>query len=371
MIDEGYEAINTNRGFLYVVPGSNEARNIFSIKEAYEGWDVEDLPGVTVSTSTPLLKGASAAIWYDNNRGISEFDYFQYIKDQFIVIAEKTWVGANVGTTQEFEARIDLFDDKAPGANPLRKEASKTEMVVDYDFEEVENDFVKDDSGNDYDATLHNLTVENGALQLDGAGYLSLPFDSMGFPYTLSFDFYLEAEPQVNAILLGGEAANGTLYLNYEGTNKMAYVRNDYIYTFDYDVRVGTWQNFIFTCDDKDMTLYVDGILYSKAKPQYKNAITSTFVLPLEKVGVGVVGQLDNFTIQNKVMTYEEILGKEEPNLTNLALNKPVEVSGLEVYDGRMTGEMYFCFYFQYSGRWVIEDPAVMYVRECFAYVLL
>ena len=25
----------------------------------------------------------------------------------------------------------------------------------------------------------------------------------------------------------------------------------------------------------------------------------------------------------------------------------------------------------QYSGRWVIEDPAVMYVREGFAYVLL
>ena len=31
---------------------------------------------------------------------------------------------------------------------------------------------------------------------------------------------------------------------------------------------------------------------------------------------------------------------------------------------------VYFCFYFQYSGRWVIEDPAVMYVGECFAYVL-
>ena len=30
-----------------------------------------------------------------------------------------------------------------------------------------------------------------------------------------------------------------------------------------------------------------------------------------------------------------------------------------------------FCFYFQYSGRWVIQDPAVVYVRECFAYVLL
>ena len=32
---------------------------------------------------------------------------------------------------------------------------------------------------------------------------------------------------------------------------------------------------------------------------------------------------------------------------------------------------LFVCFYFQYSGRWVIEDPAVMYVGECFAYVLL
>ena len=32
---------------------------------------------------------------------------------------------------------------------------------------------------------------------------------------------------------------------------------------------------------------------------------------------------------------------------------------------------VYFCFYFQYSGRWVIEDPAVIYVGGCFAYVLL
>ena len=30
-----------------------------------------------------------------------------------------------------------------------------------------------------------------------------------------------------------------------------------------------------------------------------------------------------------------------------------------------------FCFYFHYSGKWVIENPAVMYVRECFDYVFL
>ena len=30
-----------------------------------------------------------------------------------------------------------------------------------------------------------------------------------------------------------------------------------------------------------------------------------------------------------------------------------------------------FCFYFHYSGRWVIEDLAVIYVRRCSAYVFL
>ena len=30
---------------------------------------------------------------------------------------------------------------------------------------------------------------------------------------------------------------------------------------------------------------------------------------------------------------------------------------------------VYFCFYFHYSGMWIIEDPAVIYVGECFAYV--
>ena len=32
---------------------------------------------------------------------------------------------------------------------------------------------------------------------------------------------------------------------------------------------------------------------------------------------------------------------------------------------------VYFCFYLHFSRRWVIEDLAVIYVRECSAYVFL
>ena len=32
-----------------------------------------------------------------------------------------------------------------------------------------------------------------------------------------------------------------------------------------------------------------------------------------------------------------------------------------EAFNFNLVPFVYFCFYFQYSGRWVIEDPAVMY----------
>ena len=32
---------------------------------------------------------------------------------------------------------------------------------------------------------------------------------------------------------------------------------------------------------------------------------------------------------------------------------------------------VYFCFYFHYSRRWVMEDLALIYVIECSAYVFL
>ena len=46
-------------------------------------------------------------------------------------------------------------------------------------------------------------------------------------------------------------------------------------------------------------------------------------------------------------------------------------VSCAEAFNFNYVPFVYFCFYFHYSGMWVIEDPAVMYVRECFVYVFL
>ena len=48
---------------------------------------------------------------------------------------------------------------------------------------------------------------------------------------------------------------------------------------------------------------------------------------------------------------------------------RPETIKHLEENTGKTL--VYFCFYFHYSRRWVIEDLALIYVRECSAYVFL
>ena len=43
----------------------------------------------------------------------------------------------------------------------------------------------------------------------------------------------------------------------------------------------------------------------------------------------------------------------------------------VQVFKFNQVPLVFFCFYFHYSRRWVIEDLALIYVIECFAYVFL
>ena len=345
MIEQGYEAINNNRTYLYEVPSSDLDRNKFSVTQGWENWDVIDVPGVTLSNSTPVLHGAESAFWYDNEAGYSEFDSFNVLKGMALLIAEKAWVGKTEDKeAKEFNDTIELLGKYTPTANPERYVESKTEEIVNYDFEDVQDHVVKDLSENGYDATLNNLTIkeENGnkAVELDGNGYLSLPFDAKGFNYTVSFDLFLDGNQQENAILFDGVAADGTLYLNYNNTGKLAFVRKGYEFTFDYELPINQTNHIVLTCDEKETILYVNGIKVSSAIASSNAGRTTTFVLPTEKIGSGIVGTLDNFVLMNRSMSYDELLGFEDNTVTNLALNKPTTVSGLETDDGRFTSDL-------------------------------
>lgn len=348
MIEDGYGCINNVYPLLYIVPGAGTFRDYLDIAWMYDTWEATIFDGgFTLPAAHPQMMGSESALWYDYKTGMSEFDYFDRLYTQIMLMSEKNWCGEKREgqTGEEFLERIDRVDDYAPGANPARFVESEEECVARYDFESVEGDVVQDGSSNGYDAFLHELElVENNgghALRLDGQGYLSLPFDALGFPYTAQFDLYVEENPAADSVLFHGR--DGTMYLNYQGTGKIGYERKGYAYVFDYDLYPGMWHSVTLSCTASDATLSVGGVPCASGVYYHMSAFrqsSSTFVLPTEEIGRGVKGMLDNFELRRGSDSMDELMGLDAFDYSNIALHKPVEVSGLEVDDGRWTGDM-------------------------------
>ena len=69
----------------------------------------------------------------------------------------------------------------------------------------------------------------------------------------------------------------------------------------------------------------------------------------------------------------EENIGKtfSDINHSRILYDPPPRILEIKAFNFNYIPFVYFCFYFHFSWRWVIEDLAVIYVRECFAYVFL
>jgi hexosaminidase len=351
MYDLGYDIINTNGTDLYIVPLGNAGfPDYLNIKDKYDTWDVNKF--ITTKTSGkgsaemplahPQTKGAAFALWNDLTAytgGLSSFDIFDRYKDAVMLVAEKTWYGEKTAgqTSEQFMERVDAVQTRTPNSNPARFVESKSNFVVKYDFEKIKAHKVQDQSGNGYNTKIHGGKLVEGptgkALKLDGSSYFELPVSSMGFPYSVAFDIKLEKGSLANATLFSGK--DGAFYLNMDGTGKMGYERNEptsegsnskfvnYQFTHDYALPEEEWHHVILVGDNRETNLYVDGKKVSTSRQANKlegrSNDSSTFVLPLEKIGFGVRGTIDNFEIMNK--------GLENSLQKNLALGQKARAS--------------------------------------------
>lgn len=329
MLEGEYPMINNIDGYLYIVPVGGY-QNYLNIKNLFDTWEAGMISSnEIVRPGHPLMLGSEAALWNDIKVGASEFDIFDRHRDQIMIMAEKNWYGEKTAgqTGEEFMERVAKFGKFAPNANPARYIKSNSEVIADYDFKDVDKGIVKDLSGNGYDARVTELKVDSNqnALLLDGNGYVSLPFSSVGYPYTVDFEMMISSSTPANAIMFSGK--DGVMYYNYDNTGKIGYQRKGYVYLFDYDIAENTMSNYRLTCSNTDLQLYIDNVLIGNGQ-YYKVSATkqasSTFVLPVEKIGSGIKGYLKSMTIFNQVKTSSIIQS------SNQALNKSVTVSGVE-----------------------------------------
>ena len=337
-LEAGYPIINSYADWLYIVPEVGYGNHI-PLSDLYAMWEVNNLGGgFSVPKSSPMLRGAEPCFWYDLMVGCSEFDIFNAVKKEMMLVCEKAWYGepSEQHDLDDFIQRVDQLGNYAPNANPARYIVNHTDedILLSYDVEQTEDERLEDRSGNGYDAMMHQVEIvkdgDDHVAKFDGSSYLTLPFDSVGFPYTVTFDLLIEEQDEESIALFDGK--DGTLYLNYDGTGKIGYERKGLSYLFDQEIETGRWQNITIVCDRSNAKLYIDQV-YSGSGQYYQvdaeRQSSSTFVLPVETVGAGFKGCLDDLVI------YDEALTIVNPD--NLAQNKPVTVSGVEVPD-RMLG---------------------------------
>ena len=343
-IEAGFPCVANNPMKLYVVPGgTNSFVDRLPLESLYNSYKVNVIQNekLELAESSPLLRGAEAAFWNDVNVGVSLIDIFVRLRDQMFIVSEKSWYGNNAegASFEEFLGRMDTFKDSVPLLNPSRfVEGDDEGNVLEYDFEKVEGSTVKDKLGL-YDATLNGLEVvdfgSGKMLKLNGDGYLSLPFVTLGNPFTASFELIYEGSE--NGVLF--ESADGKLIVNYKGTGKLAYSRDMMTYTFSHVFKEGIQYNVKIVSDLDNCYLYVNGVFDSQGKidtmlteVKVESRIKFTsFALPTEKIGAGVVGYIDNLKLSNKAESHDVLSGLSYVNYGNVALGKDVTASGVEV----------------------------------------
>ncbi len=311
-LDTDLGFINNDGPALYIVPGeaSKSFPDRIDLGALYESWEANifdsknSVPSQIIPISDPRMLGSEAAIWYDDKVGASEFDYFDRIFDQIILMSEKNWYGTRTEgqSAENFLGRVEKAPKKGFEADPARRVSSSGKELVNIDFESTDGNIALDASKNGYDAVLNGVTtaLENGNnyAVLNGGG-ISLPFASVGFPYSVSFDIYVESETSEKALLFGGE--DGAMYINYDGFGRIGYERHGYEYIFDTVIPFDQWVNVQLLCDDRDLCLIVNGANVSYAAYTANvlagKQFMSTFVLPTEEIGSGVRGRLDNIII--------------------------------------------------------------------------
>ena len=345
-LNDGFQLINIPQQYLYTTPGRYH-KDILRENFIYYNWEPEVFDGGgRVEKGEPQFKGVLAALWGDSNRsGVTEADLNERYLRAIAMVSEKTWGGTKENDTfLEYEQTFDRLKE-GPGTQIANQIESRTNLVLDYDFENIsENEnMVFDRSGNGYHGTITGgkvITKENKKmLQFDGQTKIETPLTSLSYPYTMSFDLYLDGTESndKNSALFGGY--DGRLIA--KGLNdELGINRSHYTQSLGYALESGSHR--ITVVGTYQVTkLYVDGkfkkILYAEGRdPDHggnlrnenwtdkDNNFNTTFVFPLNVIGENFSGCLGNIRAYNKALSVEELAaeGKMAGIETDVARNR-------------------------------------------------
>ncbi|MWV42668.1 family 20 glycosylhydrolase [Paenibacillus sp. HJL G12] len=324
-IDEGYDIINTDTNYMYLVP--RLYRDYLDTPLLYREWEPVKWLGVTLPYGLPQLKGGMFALWNDISyaSGISMDDSHARMLPAMQVLSEKMWQGSRDGAEYEAFMKAASTIGDAPNTDlSHRIDVDNPDgNVISYPFENG----LQDASGNHMDGAATNVTLEvgkygKGAAFHGGQSYIQTPLNPLWFGWTVSMWIKPDADNPDDAVLM--ESPNGTIKLKQGKTGKLGFSKEGYDSVFQYEVPENRWTHILLTGNQIGVSLYVNGNEYAEKLGQPVPLI-QTLVLPAGKIGSDTnafKGVIDNFQIYNR---YTPLL-----DVNNFALQATAESSPLE-----------------------------------------
>ncbi len=333
-MNDGFRLVNIPQPYFYTTPGRYH-KDMIREDYIYYNWTPEKFAdGQSADKGEPLLLGAMAALWGDASRsGTTEADLHERYLRSIAMMSEKTW--GSIREDDTFLTYEQTFDrlKEGPGTKIANNIDSKTNIVLDYNFENISEDgeTIYDASGNGYDGAVTGgeIEIKDGEtmLKFDGNTTIETPLTSLGYPYTMSFDLYLdgtESNDKDSALFSGYDGR-----LQVKGLNdKLGLNRSHYTQAFNYAAETNTKHRISIVGTYQATKLYVDGefkeILYAvgrdpdhggslgnEAWTDNDNNFTATFVFPLNVIGENFSGYLGNIRAYNKALSTEEFEAEE------------------------------------------------------------
>jgi hexosaminidase len=250
-IERGYHVLNSDDYFYLDLkysdsyPASIDLQRVFS--GAPDGGpyspNIFDHSNATNNPprNNPYVLGQLAVVWNDWGPNASTYnEAYWMIRDGLPALGDKQWGGQL--TLSEYQSIFPVIQASVPAQNLDRRIPSKSSSILLYTFNESvisSTHTVRDTSGNGYDGQLFGtFDITDGALELNGKGYLQTPLNSKGRNYTLSFSV------MSSSLSYGGALFSGTdsRLTNGNGTSPyLMLVSGNIAYPVNLTLPLGKW----------------------------------------------------------------------------------------------------------------------------------
>lgn len=304
MYKQGFDLINMVDGTLYMVPGADYYNDYLNSQNIYNNWQPNNMGGTIIPAGDEQMLGSAYAIWNDmvdkKANGISEYDIYDRFEKALPAMSSKLWGDGQDLKYNELNEVVNSLGT-APNSNPRDVVTSKSDTVLNYDFNKSE---IVDKSGNEYNVVnKKNVATVAGkfskGLELSGGeSYIETPLADMGPNNSVSFWVKMDKDATGEQVLF--ESDKGSIKMSQKDTGKVGFSRIGYDYSFNYELPKDEWVKLEIKGYANKAELYVNGELVDTLAKNATGGKYATLTLPLERIGsktTSFKGIIDNLEI--------------------------------------------------------------------------